>query len=155
MGFRGLKTKNLFRIQPWNGGWGLWRPPPPLTLQRWKWVQHPWHFGFNRPLCRQKMGIWQSDLQENMHTDGVCRSSPRLARKISPIPTLTPITRLLDGHKYIINSIARGALHVCFPPQAWPLMRNECCGRGAPAKVACTECTWMCTVEKEFWCLNI
>ena len=36
-----------------------------------------------------------------------------------------------------------GALHVCYPHQVWPL-RSECCGRGAPMKVACTECTKMC-----------
>ena len=36
-----------------------------------------------------------------------------------------------------------GSLHVCGPHQVWPL-RSECCGRGVPTKVVCTESMKMC-----------
>ena len=42
--------------------------------------------------------------------------------------------------------LPEGSLHVCGPRQVW-LLRSECCGRGVPTKVVCTECMKMC-------CLN-
>ena len=39
--------------------------------------------------------------------------------------------------------LPEGSLHACGPHLVWPL-RSECCGRGVPTKVVCTECMKMC-----------
>ena len=88
--------------------------------------------------------------QENMQIDGVCvpsvRSGPTLGKFWAKIwLTSTFDLRLLGlwGSWISLTVLPEGALHVCEPHLVWPL-RSECCGRGVPMKVVCTECMKMC-----------
>ena len=61
-------------------------------------------------------------------------------------PLWPPTALLLGGHEYhSLMVLPTGPLHVHLSHQVWP-QRNERCGRGTPANVACAECTQMCIV---------
>ena len=149
MSFRGLRTKfwaqtlNLvrFRHPPLNVEWG-----EGACIAAVVGDTAPLAFGFNYIHRSLWMGIWQSGLQENIHTDGLWCSTvqiyiPSLGEALHESQSNLYFDPQLLGWSWIsLMVLAERALHVCLSHQVWPL-RSECCGRGAPAIVACAECT--------------
>jgi len=87
-----------------------WHAPPTKHNLGWKGVQPPQRIGFNdicRLLCWPQAGIWHSDLQENMHTDGVwCPTAKNHFRKPVLLIVAVFFCNALSTHK-----IHKGKVH--------------------------------------------